>query len=377
VHPSIRLRLTVLYAMLFLGAGAVLLALTYGLVSRALAERFRIVIAEQSGHAGTSLHRYVITADSYVRQLESGVLHDLLVQSSIALGLTAALSVGLGWVMSGRVLRPVHRITATARRLSRETLGERIALEGPQDELMELADTFDAMLDRLETAFESQHRFVANASHELRTPLAVQRTLIDVALRDPTAASDDLRSTLRQLRDVVDLNGRLIEGLLLLAGSERGLEGRERVDLGAVTAQVVEQVRLEADRKRLSLRPSADRVVAAGDRALLRRLVENLVENAVRHNVERGWVEVALRREAPGAVLMVANGGEVIPAGEVPGLFEPFRRLGPERTNGGAGLGLSIVQAIARVHGGSVSASPLADGGLVVTVRLPIDDPGR
>ena len=365
---SIRLRLTVLYALLFLAAGVVLLAITYGLVSSAVARRFQVLIASGSGTVSPSVLDMARKAYAQGQEIQNAVLHDLLVQSSIALGITAVLTVGLGWIMAGRVLSPVHRITATARRLSRETLGERIALRGPQDELKDLADTFDAMLDRLQMAFESQHRFVANASHELRTPLAVQRTLIDVALRSP---SEDMRATLLELRDVVDRNGRLIEGLLLLARSERGLEAPELVDLGLETEEAVEQARAEASRQGVVIRYDTCRVVTSGERALLRRLVENLIENAVRHNVDRGWVEVSLRGESGNAALRVANGGAVIPPAEVPGLFEPFRRLGTERTNGGGmGLGLSIVQAIARAHGGAVSATAPATGGLVVTVRF-------
>jgi signal transduction histidine kinase len=330
VRASVRLRLTALYALLFLGAGAVLLGLTYGLVTRALAERFRVVITSQRSVPATSFQRYVSGADAYVQHLQNAVLHDLLVQSSIALGLTTVLIVGLGWVMAGRALRP------------------------------------------LEMAFESQHRFVANASHELRTPLAVQRTLIDVALRDPDIPTDDLRATLRQLRDVVDLNHRLIDGLLLLARPDRGLEDAEPVDLAAETARVIEHTRGEAGERCVAIRSCLGRAMVPGDRALLRRLVENLVENAVRHNVAHGWVEVSLGGEGPAAVLRVANGGEVIPEAEVPSLFEPFRRLRRERTEGaGVGLGLSIVQAVTRAHGGSVSARAPAEGGLEVTVRLP------
>jgi signal transduction histidine kinase len=371
---SIRLRLTGLYALLFLAAGAVLLAITYGLVDSAVTRRVGIFIAR--GPASSfepSVFQRALAAYVQTQKLEDALLQELLVQSSIALGLTAVLTVGLGWVMAGRALRPVHRITATARRLSRENLHERIGLRGPQDELKDLADTFDAMLERLQTAFDSQHRFVANASHELRTPLAVQRTLIDVVLRDPSATRADLRATLAQLRDVVDRNDRLIDGLLLLARSERGLERTAPVDLEAETDQVVEQVGAEAAGKRVVIEPRTARAVATGDRALLRRLVENLVENAVRHNVEGGWVEVSLAEENGCALLRVANGGPAIASHEVPGLFEPFRRLGVERIgDGGMGLGLSIVQAIARAHGGSVGASAPASGGLVVTVRLPI-----
>jgi signal transduction histidine kinase len=230
------------------------------------------------------------------------------------------------------------------------------------------------MLDRLNRAFDSQRRFVANASHELRTPLATQRTLIDVSLRDRDAGREDLRATMRQLRDLVDGNDRLIESLLVLARSERGLERREPVDLPSLADRAVQQAAAEAERRHVALRCRAAPAVVDGDAALLERLAENLVQNAIRHNAAGGgWAEVTVRADHSWAVLAVANSGEPVPPTEVPALFEPFRRRGTERTDtGGVGLGLSIVRAVARAHGGTVLAEARPEGGLMVAAWLPL-----
>jgi signal transduction histidine kinase len=217
IRPTVRLQLTALYTLLFVGAGAILLGLTYVLLQRALQRRLVIVHSSVLGGANPTPLPHVAVQLRQAQQLKDAILHDLLVESAIALAIATVVAVVLGWVMAGRVLRPVHQITATARRLSEATLDERIAMQGPKDEMRELADTFDAMLDRLKAAFDSQHRFVANASHELRTPLAVQRTLIDVSLRDREAGPEELRSTMQRLRQVVDASDHLIESLLVLA----------------------------------------------------------------------------------------------------------------------------------------------------------------
>jgi signal transduction histidine kinase len=370
-RPTLRLRLTAIYTLLFLGVGVVLLGLTYLLLRNALPGKIpdNVPIPAPSGMVAG--HDRV---EHLSKPLQEVVLSSLLVQSSIALAVVTALAVAVGWLMAGRALRPVHRITATARRLSEATLDERIALAGPEDELKELADTFDAMLDRLDAAFDSQRRFVANASHELRTPLATQRTLIDVSLRDRDAGREDLRTTMLQLRDLVDGNDRLIESLLVLARSERGLERREPVDLSSLADLAVQRAAAEAERRHVAVRCRAAPAVVAGDAALLERLAENLVQNAIRHNAAGGgWAEVTVRTGHPWAVLAVANSGEPVPPTEVPALFEPFRRLGTERTGrDGVGLGLSIVRAVAQAHGGTVLAEARPEGGLVVAARLPL-----
>jgi len=286
-----------------------------------------------------------------------------------AIGLIVVLGFTVSWWLTGRLLRPLHRITAAARRLSLSTLHERIGLTGPDDELRRLAETFDAMLDRLQQAVDSQRRFIANASHELRTPLAVQRIAIEVGLARPTPErverirAELLRNTLR--------SEQLIAGLLLLAQGERGLDGHAPVDLAAVVAEVVEENRDSATAAEVTLlAPAAGPVAALGDEVLLRQLVTNLVQNAIRYNVPGGRVTVEL---SAGAGLVISNTGPQVPQDAAAELFEPFRRLDADRTGSGdgAGLGLSIVAAITRAHGGAVALRPNPDGGLTVRVELP------
>ncbi len=292
--------------------------------------------------------------------------HQLLIWSAAALLVMTACAVGVGWWTAGRVLRPVHAMTAKARRLSEHTLHERIASSGPDDELKELGDTLDALLARLEKAFDSQRRFIANASHELRTPLATQRAAIQVGLDDPTP--DDLVRTRQTLLDSNRRSERLIEGLLVLARSERGLAKgeRETVDLARVVAE-------EAGRHP-GVAVDAGRCAVLGNRLLLAQLVANLLANAVTYNVPGGSVEVSLVPAGGGVLLEVRNTGPVVDAADIPGLFEPFRRgEGKDRMGPGSGLGLSIVRSIAVAHGGTVTAVPGPEGGLAVTVRLPAD----
>jgi signal transduction histidine kinase len=311
------------------------------------------------------------------QQAQDHTLHTLEVESGLALGLMAFVSLGLGWLVAGRVLRPLHRITNTARRLSQETLHERINLDGPNDELKELADTFDAMLARLDQAFSSQRRFVANASHELRTPLATERVLIDEALANRRASPEELRSILEQLRVNTEESETLINALLVLASSERGVDRWIPTDLAALAAQVVEQTRAEAVTEGVTIRTDLQAAPTTGDPALLERLVGNLVENAVRHNLPtNGWVEVRTGTRHGRTTLLVANSGPVLAADHVPALFEPFRREGTERTatNGGFGLGLSIVQSVIRAHHARLDALAPEAGGLEITVSLPASD---
>ncbi|MFC4050456.1 sensor histidine kinase [Actinomadura syzygii] len=292
----------------------------------------------------------------------------------VAIAVIIVLAFAVSWWLTGRLLRPLTRITATARLLSLSTLHERIALTGPDDELKELADTFDAMLDRLEQAIDSQRRFVANASHELRTPLAIQRTAIEVGLADPDPAR------LAEVRDEMLRNTRrserLIEGLLVLAQGERGLDARAPVDLASVAEQVVDDHAALAARGGVSVSVSADvrPVTVAGDEVLLTRMAANLVQNAIRHNHPGGRVEVEVSADGG---LTVRNTGPQVPPERVHELFEPFRRLHADRTGSadGAGLGLSIVAAIVHAHGGTVRATAGADGGLTVAVALPVSAP--
>ncbi|TDD76668.1 HAMP domain-containing protein [Actinomadura darangshiensis] len=300
-------------------------------------------------------------------QFQDSLVDSQRVVTLVALLVIIVLAFAVSWWLTGRLLRPLHRITGTARRLSLSTLHERIALDGPQDELRQLADTFDAMLDRLEQAVDSQRRFVANASHELRTPLAIQRTAIEVGLADPTP------ERLAEVRAEMLLNTRrserLIEGLLVLAQGERGLDARGPVDLEAVTGQVVEDAGPLAEKARVTVTAATEPVTVTGDEVLLTRMVANLVQNAIQHNQPGGDVRVDLSRDG----LVVRNTGPRVPPERVDDLFEPFRRLHADRTgsDGGAGLGLSIVAAIVHAHDGTVKATAGPDGGLSVAVALP------
>jgi signal transduction histidine kinase len=315
------------------------------------------------------------------RLLRDQARSDLLRAGGLAFGLVLLVGLGAGYVLAGRALQPVSDVTATARRLSTETLDERIALAGPEDELKELADTFDEMLARLDAAFDSQRRFVANASHELRTPLAVIRTEVDVALADAGATVTDLRTMAEIVRDASVRADRLVDALLVLARSEAqarvGLELREPVDLAVFAEQAIDAATAGARRRCLAVTVTTEPAPTAGDPELLDRLVGNLVENAVRHNLDGGWMSVHTGTEDAGpdagtVVLQVRNSGPVVAADAVDELFEPFRRGGTARTaSRGAGLGLSIVRAVTAAHGGEVAAQPGPAGGLEVTVRLP------
>ncbi|HEY2959112.1 MAG TPA: ATP-binding protein [Actinomycetota bacterium] len=400
-----RLRLTLWYGGLFVLAGLVLVATSYLLVRQRLLPQggagkattlqspTGTVVCSPAGAcqtlpvgAGTPApapNRSMVVTGEQLRALKSSFLSDALrtfLQTMLGvLALTALLSLGLGWVVAGRVLRPLQRITATAKRLSERTLHQRIALDGPDDELKELADTFDGMLGRLDAAFDAQRRFAANASHELRTPLAISRTEVDVALADPDTPNAELRAMAERVRDATDRSERLIEGLLTLARSEQQLRRHEPADLADAAALALEQARHQDQDGQdgaagLRLASQLGPAPVEGDPALLERMVANLVENAVRHNQPPGWLEVATGISDGRAFVQVANGGRTIPTDQVEGLFEPFRRLNGRVASAvrGAGLGLSIVRSVARAHGGDAHAIALAAGGLQVTVRLPV-----
>jgi signal transduction histidine kinase len=297
--------------------------------------------------------------------------HQLLVNSGIALAIVALLTIVAGWLVAGRLLRPIRTITRTARRISSTSLHERLALGGPQDELKELGDTLDGLFGRLEAAFEAQRHFVANASHELRTPVTAERALLQVALDDPGTSSDEWRSTAMEVLASSDEQARLIEALLTLATSESGLNDREPVDLApAVSASLAA---LAPETRGLSIEAFTDSAPLDGDAVLVERLVANLLANAIRHNAPGGQVEVRTGISDGAAFLSVSNTGPVIPAADLDRLFQPFQRLSRRRANykDGHGLGLSIVRAIATAHGATVAARPLPDGGLRITVRFP------
>ncbi|MFD0902467.1 sensor histidine kinase [Actinomadura sediminis] len=358
---SVRLRLTLLYGLLFFMAGALLLFVVSVLVANILGN-VRIIGPAITPEQAAALQRL------FVEQ----TMQQLVGRSLVALAGVGIITLVLGWFVADRALSPLQRVTATARRLSESTLHERIALEGPEDEIKELADTFDAMLERLGEAFDSQRRFVANASHELRTPLAINRTLLEVALGDPEV-SDDLRAVGRTLLATNARHERLIEGLLLLARSERELTTRVPVDLAEVASTVLKHSGRREHDNDVAVHPELTSGTASGDPVLLEHLVSNLVENAIKHNADGGelWIRTGLLDGY--ATVQVENTGPVVPAYEVERLFEPFRRLNADRVESakGAGLGLSIVRSVVLAHRGAVYAAPRPGGGLIVTVRLP------
>ena len=276
------------------------------------------------------------------------------------------------WSLAGWMLRPLSVTAGTVRRLGPENLGQRIRLGGGADAFRELADALDDALDRLAAGYDSQRRFAANASHELRTPLAVQRLLTEVAMDDP-AAGDDLRRLGAQLLRTNERNESLIEGLLVLAESDRGLQGRIPVRLDEVAGTVVDAHDDLAREHEVTLRRALGTTSVSGDPVLLERLIANLVSNAIKYNEPGGWVEVQVADLATGPVLVVRNTGQRVPAELVPALFEPFRRLGADRVRGrgGVGLGLAIARSIVTAHDGTVSARPRPEGGLDLEISLP------
>jgi len=386
---TIRLRLTLAYGGLFLASGAALLTLTYflarqqytrsffvesnGAIARVLLRQGEIaprgaVGTQRSGIATSlplpGLRQQSITAVSDAQS--SAIRHTLLVNSAIALGAMAILSLWLGWIVSGRALRPIRTMTNLAQEISASSLHRRLGLAGPEDELKQLGTTFDDLLARLERAFEAQRRFVTNASHELRTPLTLERTLIEVALADPEADAASLRRTCERVLAAGEQQERLLEALLTLSRSQRGVEQREPIDLAAVVADCLAVVPDEGVVLNARLNPAS----LCGDQRLIERLVSNLVTNALRHNLPNGNVDVETATVAGLARLTVENTGPIVRADQIERIFEPFQRLTRDRTDdaGGLGLGLSIVEAIADAHQATVVAEPRAGGGLVVRV---------
>jgi signal transduction histidine kinase len=395
-RTSIRRRLTVLYSVIFFCAGALVVAAAYFLVQHSLktgfgdtkqAELFDRLFGDDQRFGkqlpsdkpiivfddGTALTvgelQSRLTVDQ--QRLLDDTLDSLLLQSLIAITALGLLSVASGWWISGRVLRPVHRITQTARGVAERNLHERIRLSGPADELKELADTFDGMLERLDTAFDNQQRFVANAAHELRTPLTISRTLVEVALTKPDT-QDDLKRLGESLLAVFAHQQRLTDALLMLARSEQAPSVHQPVDLAELAAHALTGMRGEAASAAVDLRGHCQDAPTAGDPVLLGQLAHNLVQNAVRHNRPGGWATVRTGRDGDVAWLTVSNTGPELTDPDVAMIFEPFHRLGAARTgDGGVGLGLSIVRSIIRAHTGRLEASPRPEGGLEVRVELP------
>ncbi len=384
--PTIRLRLTVLYGVVFLITGAVLLTLGYVLVRHNLdaganfrqvrqqLQRLGVVPGTGAPFFGRPFRFLPGSPEAGVAaavraQLRADALHRLLVEYLLALGVMTMVSAVAGWLLAGRALRPLRKITATARRVSGENLGERISLTGPADELRELADTFDGMLGRLDSAFQSQRHFVANASHELRTPLAIMRTEVDVALADPDCGERELREMGEAVRESIDRCERLIESLLTLARSEAATGREEPVDLAALAGDCITDLQARAQEAEVRLGDDLEPAWTRGESALLERMVANLLDNGIRYNERGGVVDIRTRTENGRVTLTVVNGGARIDPVDAQGLAEPFRRL--ERQRAGFGLGLSIVRSVVQAHGGTVAVEAPERGGLQVRVELP------
>jgi signal transduction histidine kinase len=396
---TVRWRLTLLYGSLFLVCGAGLLVVTYTLVAHAPITRgpggvFTTIPpgakvqfpapraninARLPGPLPPALRRVLRSSAgrAVVRfvgaQQRISDLHQLEIESAIALAIMVILSAVLGWLVAGRVLRPLRTITATAQQISEASLHRRLALPGPRDELRQLADTIDGLLERLEGAFDAQRQFVANASHELRTPLTAARALLEMVITDPHASVETFRETCRHVLQENEQQEQLIDALLSLAQGQRGLGPRERINLDAVVTGEVQRQEGDAAARGLQVELSLEPALISGDQRLVRRLVSNLLENAIRHNTQHGEVRVAVEAQAGEPILKIANTGQRIPSDEIDRLLEPFQGLTPDRIGhgDGLGLGLSIVAAVADAHNASLQVKPRSGGGLEVEVRFP------
>jgi signal transduction histidine kinase len=402
---KVRTRLTLLYAMLSFAAGLALLGLTYGILASSLptsppaslttsSQELNLLhqacktagyVSKGKGYPPVAVPQdltgckqaeaaiYVGTAVGFQAQRQQA-LGNLLRSALIGLGLITVASGGLGWFMSGRMLRPVRVITQTARRATGQHLGERLALTGARDELKELADTFDDMLERLDAAFAAQRRFVANASHELRTPLTVMRTAIDVTLAKPSPTARQLTDIAVGVRRSIDRAESMIEAMLTLAVSDQGKLSTEFTDLATWAEDAIDAAAPEIKRLDLHVDTKLDPAETTGDPQLLERMIWNLVDNAVRHNQPGGWIRLRTGSRDAAVYLQIANSGPFIPDDVVPSLFEPFQRM-EARTGvrGGFGLGLSIARSVVTAHRATVTARSQPAGGLDISVVLPRD----
>jgi signal transduction histidine kinase len=380
---TIRTRLSLLYAGAFFFACVTLIAVIYLYLGQVLDRQF-VVRLRDLGAPGElpppQLMDAVNRAQILFRQGRLNTLDTMLVVSLALVGVMTIVAGATGWLVAGQALRPLRNITATARRVADRSLHERIALAGPNDEIKHLADTLDAMLERLDRSFDNQRRFIANASHELRTPLTITRTLIEVALLD-ARADEKMRQLGTTLLAVNQRHEKLTDGLLTLASSDQHAADFHPVVLADVVEHVVAELRPVAAKATIAVETDLKPATVSGDPFLLERLIQNLIENAIRYNLlENGRLSVRTGSEAGHVELVVENTGPAVPAHEVQGLFEPFRRLAAtERLAGnaraslvrGAGLGLSIVRSVAHAHGGKVEATPRHGGGLVVRVQFP------
>ena len=359
--------MTALYGVLFLVSGVVLLLIAGGFASaRSTVEATRAHLAANG-----------VGVQPPSQGAGPSVTHAIVFGSLIALAVMAFASALLGWLMAGHALRPLRTITATARRISEDNLHERLEFTGPDDELKQLADTFDALLERLEGAFAAQRRFVANASHELRTPLATMRAALDVAAAKPDPMPPQTAALSGRLRAELDRIDNLLEGFLALARVQHGvLPDRGVVSLADLATTALAARSAAASRAGLTIRCDAagGGGLIEGSAALVGRMVDNVIDNAIVHNEPGGWITVVVREGGGAARITVENGGAMLSPAQVDGLAQPFRRLGPDRTgsDGGSGLGLSIVAAVAAAHGGTLDLRARATGGLLAEITLPL-----
>ncbi|MFD7136729.1 sensor histidine kinase [Streptomyces sp. NPDC059894] len=388
----VRVRFAMLFGLLFIATGAVLLGITYLLVNRPthnVVTAFHGEAAPEGASPGETVIRPGPDSGStpdvadwlneqlrrQTAQMHEAQMHELLVQSGTALTIMAAISIVLSWLLARRVLRPMRTLNAGIARISASNVHERLAVEGPRgprDEISELADSIDGLLARLETALESHKRFVANAAHELRTPLTVERALLEESLLDPDATAESFRENFERLLRISTHQGALLESLLTLAVSERGMDRTEPVDLAEVIGSVLLAPLPETPRHGVRIVDRTEPAPVAGDTALLERLVANLVHNAAYYNVPDGTVDITVRRHERRAVLTVSNTGPEVPRDRVDQLFEPFQRMRRTAGDGHHGLGLSIVRAIAAAHDATLIARARPGGGLVVEVSFPL-----
>ena len=377
---TVRMRLTALYGALFVVSGALLLAITSGVAvssSRVSVRSANQAVASPLAQDQARIERLQNELANAEAQLHSGLSHGLLLGSVIALGIMTVVSLVVGWIVAGRVLRPLRRMTTATRRISADSLHERLAMPGPGDELKDLADTIDGLLERLEGAFAAQRRFVANASHELRTPLATMRASVDVAVAKPEPVPPQTIALANRLRGELDRVDGLLDGFLALARAHHGdLSGQATLSLEYLTAAAL-AVRADAIAARhLTVHhvTGADGTWVTGSQALLCRMVDNVLDNAIGHNYDGGWISVTTGTEGDLACLVVETGGDVLDQDQVSQLAQPFRRLGADRigSDRGSGLGLSIVEAIAVAHGGTLDLRARPGGGLRVGLCLPL-----
>jgi signal transduction histidine kinase len=374
-----RLRLTVLYGgAVFVACGATVLAVTYliyGMLGKPMDAVLRQVVRQRvRGKVTSTVVRPVVTTVHLTGLGQFSLDRQrLLIASGIALVVIAVAAAAIGWFIAGRVLRPLRTITVAARRISASSLHERLAMHGPDDELKELADTLDSLFARLEASFDAQRRFAANASHELRTPLTRERTLLQVTLADPASTTSTWQAVSQELLASNAEQELLIEALLTLASSETGPGDHESLDLAVITSQALAAARPAISGLGLHTYASLGPAALDGDPLLIQQLVTNLIGNAVRHNVPGGDIRIAAGTNGGRAVLSVTNSGQVIPSAEIDRLFQPFQRFGPRsaRRDGGHGLGLSIVKAIATAHTATITARPRPGGGLAIDITFP------